>query len=188
MKSSPPECARYNPAKANDRGSYAPGVYWSSAGKAWAVALIKISPNLCSYNTPALLPTKLGVWSEVKLRYATGEGRDRKSFDYTFDYVLMPTRSVELGVVMRTGIRKNKLLDSGFSLARRDGVEYVEDFPQGDPLVVEIMTSSTSGGNKNKRTTVAQAFEDAVLNGVDGHVAPGINYRQCGRGWSANSS
>lgn len=122
--------------------------------------------------------TKLGVWSEVKLRYATGEGRDRKSFDYTFDYVLMPTRSVELGVVMRTGIRKNKLLDSGFSLARRDGVEYVEDFPQGDPLVVEIMTSSTSGGNKNKRTTVAQAFEDAVLNGVDGHVAPGINYRQ----------
>lgn len=123
--------------------------------------------------------TRLGVWSEVKLRHATGAGRARKSFDYTFDYVLMPTRSVELDVIVEsTGVGKNKLLGSGFSLTRRDGVDYVEDFPHGDPLVVEIMTSSTSGGNKSKRTTVAQAFEDAILGGVDAHVAPGINYRQ----------
>ena len=38
------------------------------------------------------------------------------------------------------------------------------------------MTSSTSGGNKRERTTVAMAFEDAIL-GLD-HTAPGINYRQ----------
>lgn len=123
--------------------------------------------------------TKLGVWSEVKLRYATGEGRARKSFDYTFDYVLMPTESVELSEIEESiGLKEAKLLGSGFALTMRNGVSYVENFPRGNPLVVEIMTSSTSGGNKNKRTTVAQAFEDAILKGNDGHAAPGINYRQ----------
>jgi hypothetical protein len=39
------------------------------------------------------------------------------------------------------------------------------------------MTSSTSGGDKKKRTQIAMACEDAILNGMD-HNAPGINYRQ----------
>jgi len=38
------------------------------------------------------------------------------------------------------------------------------------------MTSSTSGANKNKRSQIAQAFEDAMLN--KSHKGPGINYRQ----------
>jgi hypothetical protein len=38
------------------------------------------------------------------------------------------------------------------------------------------MTCSTSGGNKAKRTTISNAFEDA-MSGRD-HTAPGINYRQ----------
>ncbi len=123
--------------------------------------------------------TKLGIWSEVKLRYATGTGRNRKSFDYTFDYILMPIQNIKLETALEsTDIGEKKLRDSGLSVVERASVEYVEDFPQGDPLVVEVMTSSTSGGNKNKRTTVAQAFEDAILKGIDAHVAPGINYRQ----------
>jgi len=91
----------------------------------------------------------------------------------------MPIGNIELEAALeRTGISERKLLDSGFSMSRRGGVKYVEDFPIGAPLVVEVMTSSISGGNKKKRTTVAQAFEDAILGGVDAHVAPGINYRQ----------
>ena len=39
------------------------------------------------------------------------------------------------------------------------------------------MTSSTSGGNKAKRTQIAMACEDAMLHGMD-HEGPGINYRQ----------
>jgi hypothetical protein len=48
--------------------------------------------------------------------------------------------------------------------------------PNGNPVIVEIMTSSTSGGNKTKRTTTPQSFEDLLLGRA--HQAPGINYRQ----------
>lgn len=127
--------------------------------------------------------TKLGVWSEVKVRYETGTGRARKYFDYTFDYVIMATGIMKSSAIAQaTGETWNKmrsrLASAGYSFSRRNGEECVEDFPQGVPLLVEIMTSSTSGGNKNTRTTVPQAFEDAILHGVEGHKAPGINYRQ----------
>lgn len=48
--------------------------------------------------------------------------------------------------------------------------------PIGGPIIIEIMTSSTSGGNKSKRTTIPQSFED-LLNRKP-HTGPGINYRQ----------
>jgi hypothetical protein len=51
---------------------------------------------------------------------------------------------------------------AGYALAKRGIQEYVEDFPKGPPTVVEIMTCSTSGGNKDKRTTIPMAFEDAI--------------------------
>ena len=65
---------------------------------------------------------------------------------------------------------------AGYSLSQREGGDCVEDFPHGAPLLVEIMTCSTSGGNKDKRTTIPMAFEDAALG--KSHDAPGINYRQ----------
>ncbi|MGH3087999.1 MAG: hypothetical protein ACRDSJ_11860 [Rubrobacteraceae bacterium] len=126
---------------------------------------------------------KLGVWSEVKVKYETGAGRDRKSFGYTFDYVVMPVGRIEQSAIERNAGEqwsrmRPRLVNAGFSFSWRDGIEHVEDFPQGEPLVVEIMTSSTSSGNKRNRTTIPQAFEDAILNGVAGHNGPGINYRQ----------
>ena len=84
--------------------------------------------------------TELGVWSEVKIKYKTG---DKRNFDYTFDYVFMPI---------------------------------VENIPVGSPVIVEVMTSSTSGGNKKIRSTIPQAFEDCILG--KNHIAPNINYRQ----------
>lgn len=72
--------------------------------------------------------------------------KDDRFFDYTFDYVASEVR------------------------ARNDLT------PVGVPNIFEVMTSSTSGGNKTKRTTIAQCFED-LLNGVP-HDGPGINYRQ----------
>ena len=65
---------------------------------------------------------------------------------------------------------------SGYSMARRNGIEYVDNFPDGYPVIVEVMTSSTSGGNRIKRTTIPMAFEDAILGKP--HNGPGINYRQ----------
>ena len=52
----------------------------------------------------------------------------------------------------------------------------IENIPVGSPVIVEIMTSSTSGGNKKFRSTIPQAFEDCILG--KNHMAPGINYRQ----------
>lgn len=48
--------------------------------------------------------------------------------------------------------------------------------PVGGPLVVEIMTCSTSGGNKAKGTDMQSAFCKAVRG--EEHTSPGVNHRQ----------
>jgi len=64
----------------------------------------------------------------------------------------------------------------GYHVAVNHEGGYVEDFPYGHPYIIEIMTSSTSGGDQKKGTTVPMAFGDAVLGKL--HNGPGINYRQ----------
>ncbi|HEB71830.1 MAG TPA: hypothetical protein ENI77_04350 [Nitrospirae bacterium] len=141
----------------------------------------KYAENLLFKHSHLTKGTRLGVWSELKLKYVEQIGGLKKKFDYTFDYLVMPLkRCSEFEFSEITGMSWNKakplLESSGFSFARREGIAYVEDFPSGAPIVVEIMTSSTSGGNKKKRTTIPMAFEDAILD--KHHGAPGINYRQ----------
>jgi len=123
--------------------------------------------------------TKLGVWPEVKVKYS--EDNTGKTFDYTFDYVLMPLNPVTLDEVARLlGKSSSKtwqsLEHSGYTVAQQVSRCFVDDFPHGKPCVVEIMTSSTSGGNKRKGTTIPMAFANAMLDKP--HQAPGINYRQ----------
>lgn len=125
---------------------------------------------------------EIGIWAETKLKY-TIENKDEDSsiFDYTFDYVLMPLGKVNKSQAlvdsgMDWNILQKWLLESGHTLSQRDGETYIEDFPVGNPVIVEVMTSSTSGGNKKKRSCIPQAFEDCLLGKT--HVAPGINYRQ----------
>ena len=127
---------------------------------------------------------KVGIWAEVKLRLSEiseDEDEPDKSFHYTFDYVLMPIGSIsQIEIVKILGgnwATWSKLLaKAGFVIARRGKLDYVEDFPIGVPYIIEVMTSSTSGGNKTKRTTIPQAFEDAILGKP--HNAPSINKRQ----------
>lgn len=125
--------------------------------------------------------TRLGVWSEVKFKYQEVVGDIEKSFDYTFDYVVVPLGSASVPELAEAlGIRARtlmvRLVTSGYTIAVRDGVHFVDDWPIGTPSILEIMTSSTSGGNKRTRTGIAHAFEDAMLG--KSHRAPGINYRQ----------
>jgi hypothetical protein len=125
--------------------------------------------------------TKLGVWSEVKIKYKETVGDLLISFDYTFDYVLMPIGSVsETEIIAEFGGTWNawqRIFESGgYTIAKRGNEHFVEDCPVGTPSIIEIMTSSTSGGNKSKGTTIPMAFEDAMLGKP--HNAPGINYRQ----------
>ena len=95
--------------------------------------------------------TVIGVWPEVKMKYA--ENAIGKSFDYTFDYVIMPVGTRKAREIEKeTGMRWEKLhpllQKAGYTLTMGSEGYQVEDFPFGDPCIVEIMTSSTSGGNK----------------------------------------
>lgn len=126
--------------------------------------------------------TEVGVWAEAKIKYASdNEDDDSAAFDYTFDYVLMPLGRVSKSqAIDYTGLKWNvlqkNLRESGHTFASINGELYIEDFPIGSPVIVEVMTSSTSGGNKKKRSCIPQAFEDCMLGKP--HLAPGINYRQ----------
>lgn len=126
--------------------------------------------------------SKVGVWAEAKVKYV-GEGANDEdaSFDYTFDYVLCELGRVTLQEASRLtrlseSELRRKLTVAGHTLALVNGVMTVENFPIGKPYIIEVMTSSTSGGNKKIRSCIPQAFEDCILG--KSHIAPGINYRQ----------
>lgn len=126
--------------------------------------------------------TLVGIWSEVKVKYeAPSSNGFNNAFDYTFDYIIVPLGRVSLESAARqTGLDRNSLEkylnDNEHTFSYREGEIFIEDFPVGTPTIVEVMTSSTSGGNKNKRSCIPQAFEDCLLGKP--HIAPGINYRQ----------
>jgi hypothetical protein len=123
------------------------------------------------------------AWSEVKIKTeSTTKNDDAKSFDYTFDYIISGVERKKLSdvSVMLNLSEKSvqKIAESNhYTLALRDGEMWIDDFPTDPLIIIEVMTSSTSGGNKSKRTQIAMACEDAILHG-DKHNAPGINYRQ----------
>jgi hypothetical protein len=123
------------------------------------------------------------AWAEVKIKTeATTEDDEMQSFDYTFDYVLTGIeRKLVTDVSSMLDIPANtvqKIAEkNGFTLALRNNEMWIDNFPADPIIIIEIMTSSTSGGDKKKRTQIAMACEDAILHG-ENHNAPGINYRQ----------
>ncbi len=61
-------------------------------------------------------------------------------------------------------------------------LDYVLKSESAPPVIVEIMTASTSGGSKKERTDIQNAFCDAVLY-AEGNIpnrrgSPGVNIRQ----------
>lgn len=126
--------------------------------------------------------SRIGIWAETKVKYVKEQStEDNALFDYTFDYVLSRLGRVSLeSASIQTGMAENelkrKLTVAGYTLALVNGNIMIEDFPIGSPYIVEVMTSSTSGGNKRIRSCIPQSFEDCILGKP--HNAPGINYRQ----------
>jgi hypothetical protein len=121
------------------------------------------------------------VWSEVKVKYTEKGDVFDKSFDYTFDYIVAEVGPKPLLEVKReVGVSEKRLRShcekEGITLSRRNGVDYVEYYPLGKLHIIEVMTSSTSGGNKKKGNTIQQSFIDAIKGTI--HESPGINYRQ----------
>lgn len=130
--------------------------------------------------------SSFSVWSEVKMKCPIGQNGRLSLFDYTFDYVIAASARVSLSHVSEMhGVALSEakaiLEDNGFTTAYRDGEWFCDDFPSAPFVIVEVMTSSTSGGNKSKRTQVAQLFEDTVYRLANEKIdaaGPGINYRQ----------
>lgn len=141
--------------------------------------------------------TRLGIWKEVNVNHVGAHEGVAKKFDYAFDYILMPmvdvsiTEAITGDTIADSGdpippqtpaqINKKRLYleKRGFKVTPDKnalGGYVVHNYPQGKPSIIEIMTSSTSGGNKKHRTQIPQAFEDAILGRE--HNAPSINYRQ----------
>lgn len=122
--------------------------------------------------------TRLGIWPELKMKAADGPGSTRR-FDYTFDYVVMPlgrlAHADEPGLKWRERTRDWEM--TGYTTGGSGATAYIDDAPCGRPTIIEVMTSSTSGGDKSKGTTIPQAFREAILTGQPAK-GPGINYRQ----------
>ena len=124
---------------------------------------------------------RFSVWAEVKIKYSERSKGFDKSFDYTFDYIVakVSPRLVN-DVAQELGISEKSLLGKcsrdGITLSNRNGENYIEYYPTGHLHIIEVMTSSTSGGNKRKGNTVQQSFIDAIKG--ENHESPGINYRQ----------
>jgi phage antirepressor YoqD-like protein len=129
-----------------------------------------------------LIPNKnIGIWSEVKVKYSDENDDKAKSFDYTFDYIVASLGSKKIAeLAAKLNLSEAKIRkqaeDNSYTIALRGKDYYVEDFPVGKLNIIEVMTSSTSGGNKEKGTTIQQSFINA-LKGKQ-HESPGINYRQ----------
>ena len=121
--------------------------------------------------------TRLGVWPEVKVKTDVMVKGAQKSFDYTFDYVLMPLEDRPVTDFRDCDVTPADLQAAGWKVEGRGHNQAVADAPDGKPTVIEIMTSSTSGGNKAKGTTIPMAFRRSLLEGKAAE-GPGINYRQ----------
>jgi hypothetical protein len=123
------------------------------------------------------------AWSEVKIKTEVSTDDDEmKTFDYTFDYIISATARKKINdiaslILLHENVVKKIAEKNGYTVAYRDSEYWIDDFPTDPLIIIEVMTSSTSGGDKKKRTQIAMACEDAILNGME-HNAPGINYRQ----------
>jgi hypothetical protein len=122
-----------------------------------------------------------GIWSEVYLQYAI----DDTEIDYHFDFIIAPIRRdipisllgeeyqtsplelLDLAKCAKTG----KILEGN---AKTGILKAVPDL--AEPLIIEVMTASTSGSNTAAGTNISAAFMNLIL-GRD-YQGPGINKRQ----------
>ena len=90
-------------------------------------------------------------------------------------------------VLKLAGFREGETVQVWSEVTLRDKhfnyrLDYVLRNGSAPPCIVEIMTASTSGGNKEKRTDMRSAFCDAVLYATgllpERRNSPGVNIRQ----------
>ena len=171
----------------------------NAAGAAWIVCprrLLAFQPNpdalvhennsLQSHERAILLACgvprnqRVGIWSEVYLRF----GNDDSEINYHFDYLAAPlsTRSLRehligFGIIEEEQakflLEMKKLKGFAKSLTLDSSIELPD---LSAPVIIEVMTASTSGSDSEAGTDIRSAFTDAIMGRR--HEAPGINKRQ----------
>lgn len=124
-----------------------------------------------------------GVWPEVYLQYKD----DGVSINYHFDFVIAPflQNMSLLDVATALSIDSTeeyselkKCANTGKYISGKNGdTVKLSVFPDiSSPIIIEIMTASTSGSNEENETSIPLAFRNCLC-GTD-YTGPGINKRQ----------
>ena len=141
--------------------------------------------------TEAGLPlgVDVGIWSEVRLKYVVpgdeGDAAGNES-NYHFDYIAAPLQRMSLAQIVSAygggleildelvEVAKNKRL---FPLRQRNPKDFPLLLPDlSSPFILEVMTASTSGSDRERGTDIANCFRQAILGHA--HDGPDINKRQ----------
>ncbi len=149
----------------------------------------EVNATLHEYERGALIKAglpenvDLGVWPEVYLQY----GDDDTLINYHFDFVIAPIQrqkpfswllsnyniSDEVEIEsFKAAAKTGKYLKGRFDVEKEQ--EILPDLVS--PIIIEVMTASTSGSDKEAGTDIASSFTDAILGRE--HNCPGINKRQ----------
>lgn len=122
-----------------------------------------------------------GVWSEIYLQYEI----DETEIDYHFDFIIAPIlRNIPLKDLARQyGATTEEIHElersakTGKHLIGPINDRLIATAPDlANPIIIEVMTASTSGSNTATGTNIASAFKSLLL-GID-YQGPGINKRQ----------
>ena len=125
---------------------------------------------------------ELGVWSEVYLKLKD----DESDTNYHFDYIVAPLVTQSRSDFAQAHFTDDERLSELITAARTGGYfGKREKSPEeiklllpdlSAPVILEVMTASTSGSDTKNNTDIRSAFRNALL--TDKHDAPGINKRQ----------
>ena len=126
---------------------------------------------------------ELGVWPEVYLKFNIED----TSINYHFDFVIAPIQRNKTmrWLLEKYGVNEQDMIEDlvaaaklgGYFNGRYDPDKTLTVAPDLEgPVIVEVMTASTSGSNTEAGTNIASAFAD-LISGRN-HNCPGINKRQ----------
>lgn len=122
-----------------------------------------------------------GIWPEVYLQYSIED----TEIDYHFDFIVAPiVENVPIDEIVafygansddKIHLVKAARLGKNYAGGSKDGIiNYMPDL--ATPIIVEIMTASTSGSNTLAGTNISAAFQK--LFNKEPYQSPGINKRQ----------
>src|SRR5665811_7736 len=128
--------------------------------------------------TPYLSNRPIGVWAETRVNQTRGE----KKFNYRFDFILNPVDRLSHASFADHWFANEASVSTGFARLSESADGYVPTRVPGWPIIVEVMTASTSGSNQANNTGIKPAFYNAWDASMGEtpllSIAPGPNARQ----------